>query len=43
MDSIRAHMRYGTIFHSDASDNIANLVSIKHQKRKRSIGVDGRR
>jgi len=32
MNSIRACMRYGTIFYSDASDNIANLASIKHQE-----------
>ncbi|KYM86852.1 hypothetical protein ALC53_03775 [Atta colombica] len=38
-----SYTRHGTIFHRGTSDNIVNLASVKYQKRKRTVGVDGRR
>ncbi|KYM94250.1 hypothetical protein ALC62_15111 [Cyphomyrmex costatus] len=37
-----SYTRHGTIFHGGTSDNIVNLASVKYQKRKRTVGVDGR-
>lgn len=38
-----SYTRHDIIFHSGTSDNIVNLASVKYQKRKRTVGVDGRR
>ncbi|KYN36480.1 hypothetical protein ALC56_09441, partial [Trachymyrmex septentrionalis] len=37
-----SYTRHSTIFHRGTSDNIVNLASVKYQKRKRTVGVDGR-